>query len=55
MSEKPVMNVADAGLTPIFPVIADGATVDIPVFPSATKLIVERRLTATGEVARTWK
>lgn len=51
-SEKPVTKVAEAGLRPTSPVITDGGTVEIPVLARTTKLIAERRFTATGERAR---
>jgi hypothetical protein len=36
INENPVMNVAAAGLTPMFPVMAESGTVDIPLFASIT-------------------
>lgn len=52
MSEKPVIKVDDAGLSPTFPVMAEDGTVEIPVLPRMTKLAAERIFTAVGLMAR---
>src|SRR5438445_8963358 len=44
--EKPVMNVAAAGLTPMLPVIAEVGTVEMAVFARMTKLPAAPRFTA---------
>jgi hypothetical protein len=49
--EKPVMKVELAGLSPMFPVIADVGIVEIPVLANITKLAAEPRLTGAGDVA----
>ena len=49
--EKPVMKVEPAGLSPIFPVITDAGTVEMPVLASTTKPAAESRLTGAGDVA----
>ena len=51
IKEKPVMKVELAGLSPMFPVIADGETVEMPLFASTTKPAAESRLTGVGDVA----
>jgi len=50
-SEKPVMKVAAAGLSPMFPVIADVGTLVTPVSARIVKLAAERKLTAGGPAA----
>ena len=50
--EKPVMKVEPAGLSPMFPVIVDWGTVEMPLFASITKPAAESRLTGAGDVAR---
>ena len=49
--EKPVMKVEPAGLSPMFPVIIDVGTVDMPVLASTTNPAAESRLTGAGDVA----
>ena len=49
--EKPVMKVEPAGLSPMFPVIVDWGTVEMPVLASITKPAAESRLTGVGDVA----
>ena len=49
--EKPVMKVEPAGLSPMFPVIVDAGTVEMPLWASTTKPAAESRLTAVGDVA----
>ena len=51
--EKPVMKVELAGLSPMFPVIADGGTVEMPLWAKTTKPAAESRLTGEGDVALT--
>jgi hypothetical protein len=43
--EKPVMKVESAGLSPMFPVILDAGTVEMPLLASTTKPAAESRLT----------
>ena len=43
--EKPVMKVEPAGLSPMFPVIIDTRTVEMPLWASTTKPAAESRLT----------
>jgi hypothetical protein len=49
--EKPVIAVELAGLSPMFPVIADVGTLEIAVSASITKPAAESRLTGEGDVA----
>jgi hypothetical protein len=49
--EKPVMKVELAGLRPMFPVIVDAGTVEMPLWASTTKPAAESRLTVEGDVA----
>jgi hypothetical protein len=49
--EKPVMKFELAGLRPMFPVIADVGTVEMPLWASTTKPTAESRLTGGGDVA----
>ena len=49
MSENPVMYVAATGLTPMFPVMTDAGTVEIPLFARMTKPPEVPRFTADGE------
>ena len=51
IKEKPVMKVEPAGLSPMFPVITDGGTVDMPLLASTTKPAAESKLTGAGDVA----
>ena len=51
IKEKPVMKVEPAGLTPMFPVIEDLGTLEMPVLASITKPAAESRLTGAGDVA----
>jgi hypothetical protein len=51
IKEKPVMKVEPAGLSPIFPVILDGGTEEMPLLASTTKPPAESRLTGMGDVA----
>ena len=44
-SENPVMKVAAAGLTPMFPVTAAVGTVDIPLSARITKVFADPRFT----------
>ena len=46
--EKPVMKVELAGLSPMFPIIVDAGTVDMPLWASTTKPAAECKLTAVG-------
>lgn len=50
VSEKPVMNVAAAGLTPRSPVIAEVGTVEIPLFARTTKSLAAPSFTGSPEV-----
>lgn len=52
ISENPVMKVAADGLRPTSPVMVEGETVEIPVLARVTKPAADKRLTATGLVAR---
>jgi hypothetical protein len=45
VNEKPVIDVAAAGLTPMFPVMAEVGTVEIPVFASIAKVPAAPRFT----------
>ena len=47
--EKPVMKVELAGLSPMFPVIADVGTVEMPLVASIAKPAAESRLTGMGD------
>ena len=49
--EKPVMKVELAGLSPMFPVITDAGTVEMPLVASIAKPAAESRLTGVGDVA----
>ena len=49
--EKPVMKVELAGLSPMFPVIVDAGTVEMPLLASTTKPAAESRLTGAGDIA----
>ena len=49
--EKPVMKVEPAGLSPMFPVIMDAGTVEMPLCASTTKPAAESRLTGVGDIA----
>ena len=49
--EKPVMKVELAGLSPMFPVIVDIGTEEIPVWASTTKPAAEFKLTGAGDIA----
>ena len=49
--EKPVMKVELAGLRPMFPVIIDAGTVEMPLWASTTKPTAESRLTGVGDFA----
>jgi len=53
VKEKPVNAVDAIGLTPMFPVIEEGGTVDTPVSASIAKLPAVRKLTAVGPRAST--
>ena len=50
-NEKPVMKFELAGLIPMFPVIADGGTEEMPLVASTTNPAAESRLTGAGDVA----
>jgi len=49
--EKPVIKVEPAGLSPMFPVIVDAGTVEMPLLASTTKPAAESKLTGVGDVA----
>ena len=49
--EKPVMKVEPAGLSPMFPVIVDEGTVEMPLWASTTKPAAESRLTGVSIAA----
>ena len=51
IKEKPVMKVEAAGLIPMFPVIVDAGTLEMPVWASTAKPAAESRLTGAGDVA----
>ena len=51
IKEKPVMKVELAGLSPMFPVIIDIGTEEIPLWASTTKPAAEFRLTGEGDIA----
>jgi hypothetical protein len=53
MRLKPGMAVAEMGLTPMFPVIADAATVEMPVLVRMTKQPEEPSRTGAGGVGAT--
>jgi hypothetical protein len=49
--EKPVMKVEPAGLSPMFPVILEAGTIEMPLWASIAKLAAESRLTGVRVVA----
>ena len=51
IKEKPVIKVELDGLIPIFPVIVDAGTLEMPVWASTAKPAAESRLTGAGDVA----
>ena len=51
IKEKPVIKVEPAGLSPMFPVIVDAGTVEMPLWARTTKPAAESRLTGLGDVA----
>ena len=51
IKEKPVMKVEAAGLIPMFPVIVDAGTLEMPVWASTAKPAAESRLIGAGDIA----
>ena len=49
--EKPVIKVELAGLSPMFPVIIDAGTEEMPLWASTTKPAAESKLTGVSVVA----
>jgi hypothetical protein len=51
IKEKPVMKVEADGLSPMFPVIVDAGTEEMPLWASTAKLPAESRLTGVSVAA----